>query len=192
MINMAILASGEGTNAENLIIFSKNNAEDFNIQCVLTNNSKARVIQRCLSHKIPVHVVPRPKTMDRIQHEKEMVHTLKDYAVDLICLAGFDRILGRTFLQHFKAILNIHPAYLPEFPGLNAYQRAFHSKQEYSGVTVHYVDEGMDTGKIILQEKFYRDKTDTLETFENKGRLLEKKLYPKALLVLREKMTCRL
>ena len=185
VVHIAILASAQGTNAENIICFTQERKNDFNTQCVLTDNPKAGVINRSQNHGVPVHIIPR--TTKKL-HEQAMVDILNEYTIDIICLAGFTRILSPFFLHHFNRVINIHPSFLPEFPGLLAFERAFESGQQYSGITVHYVDEGIDTGKIIIQEKFYRTKEDTLESFKNKGKTLEKKLYPRALMMLKETM----
>ncbi len=185
IIHIAILSSGEGTNAENIINFAKEETNNFCVDCVLTDNQNAGVIHRCDAYKVPIHIVPR---QEKKLHEKTIVQILKHYPVNILCLAGFTRILSKWFLEQLDNVLNIHPSFLPEFPGLKAFERAFESKQSYSGITVHYVDEGIDTGKIIVQEKFYRTPEDTFESFKEKGKALEKKLYPQALLMMKEFM----
>ena len=186
-MDIAILASGRGTNAENIIRFALDSRGQFRVRCVLTDNPRAGVIKRCRSYGVPIHVVPATRGIDRDVHEKKMLDVLGNYPVDVVCLAGFMRLLGGTFLGSYDTVVNIHPSWLPEFPGLGGYERAFRSGQNYSGVTVHYVDEGIDTGEIIVQEKFCRDASDDRESFEQRGRQLEQKLYPLALEVVRKK-----
>ena len=183
IIHIVILASGEGTNAENIINFAKREKNNFCVDCVVTDNPKAGVIRRCRAHKVPIYIVPK---QEKSLHEKAILQTLEPYCVDILCLAGFTRILSKEFLEQFDRVLNIHPSFLPEFPGLKSFERAFESGQSYSGITVHYVDQGVDTGKILVQEKFTRTPEDTFESFKEKGKMLEKKLYPKALLMVKE------
>ena len=114
MIRLGILASGEGTNAENLVHFSKKYQDDFSVRCVLTDNPKAPVIHRLVGLGLSVQVFSR---------EEEMILALKECGIHVVCLAGFMKILSASFLREFKAVLNIHPSFLPEFRGLRAYDR---------------------------------------------------------------------
>ena len=182
---IGIFASGEGTNAENIMVFAKKHPENFCVRWVLTDNPRAGVIKRCHELSMSIHVVP---LLEKSTHEESMMEAVGEEKVDVLCLAGFMRVLSESFLKNFNAVLNIHPSWLPEFPGLKSYERAFESGQNYSGVTVHFVDGGIDSGPILVQEKFYRDPRDTRESFEQKGRVLEEQLYPRALLKLRESL----
>lgn len=182
VINLLIMSSGNGTNAENIIKFVKNQKESFSISCVLTDNKNAGVIKRVENYSDTlVQVIPFGDSKNKREHEEKILNSIKEYKVDIVCLAGYMRILTNFFLKKFSYIINVHPSYLPEFPGLNSYERAFHSPCDYSGVTVHFVDEGVDTGEIILQKKFLKDESESFEEFEKKGRNLERELYPLAL-----------
>ena len=180
-MRLGILASGQGTGAKNLILFAQKHGDSFKACCVVSNKPKAPVLERAQALGVSTHLVAGGD-------EGEMAHILREAEVDVVCLAGFMNILSGDFLSKFKAVVNIHPSRLPEFPGLRAYERAFESKQPYSGITIHLVDEGVDTGPILLQETFPRRPGDTLEIFKQRGRELEKSIYPRALMLLRERL----
>ncbi|TVQ85229.1 MAG: phosphoribosylglycinamide formyltransferase [Micavibrio sp.] len=191
-IRAAIFASGKGTNAENLIRHAKDNP-DFEIAAVICDQEGAGVIGRCVALGIPCHVVPFEK--NRAQHEAAILETLSPHDAEWIFLAGYMRILSPEFLAKFyddglgvNRIVNIHPSLLPWFKGRDAYRRAYESRVAESGVTVHFVDEGIDSGPIILQWDFPRQTADTLETFTARGMELEYKAYIKAVARILEKI----
>ena len=166
MIRGAILASGRGSNAANLVDFAGKGPcrEKLTIACLISDNPRALVLERGEEWGLPLHCIAG-KGMDRREHEKKVLELLRSYDVEWVFLAGYRRILTGEFLSAFSGkgpevsrVVNIHPSLLPEFPGLNAYERAFEAGVAFSGVTVHLVDEGVDTGPIICQEKFLRKK----------------------------------
>ena len=176
-MKVAILASGRGSNAENIIRSSREESWP-TISCLITNNPQAKAISVAKEWGVPCFIV---------DDEEKMIKILQENGVQLVLLAGYMRILSKFFLQSFTGkVVNIHPSLLPAFPGLNAYQRAFQAKVTSSGVTVHFVDEGVDTGPIILQESFPRHEEDSLEDFMERGLRLEHRLYPLAIKKLRE------
>jgi phosphoribosylglycinamide formyltransferase-1 len=121
--------------------------------------------------------------VSRLKTEKEILELLKKKKINLICLAGFMRILSKNFIQSFKGqILNIHPSLLPKYKGLNTHERAIKNKDRYSGCTVHFVTAKLDSGKIIIQKKVKINKKDTPRTLANKVLAEEHKLYPEAIL----------
>ena len=181
VLDIGILASGEGTNAENIILFAAKNPDSFRVPVVITNRPGAPVLGKVQALGVAAHVVEGGD-------EKKITTILNDHGVKVVCLAGYMKLLSGTVLKKFETILNIHPSWLPEFPGLRAYERAFASGLEYSGITVHFVDEGIDTGPILVQEKFPRCPEDTLESFRQRGQALERILYPRALNLLRKKV----
>ena len=194
MICGAILASGRGSNAANLIILSREESlrERLSIACLIADNPAALVLERAKEWNVPSYCIPRQK-MDRVEHEKKILQQLAYHKVDWVFLAGYKRLLTKHFLSAFTypgeehaRVVNIHPSLLPDFPGLNAYQRAFAAGGDYSGVTVHLVDEGTDTGAMICQERFERKKGDTLEEFMQRGLKLEHKLYRRAVRMIIE------
>jgi phosphoribosylglycinamide formyltransferase-1 len=195
MKNIALMASGTGTNALNLIEAAKQ-YRHLRIACLIvdTMDSPLPEIVRLKYPMLPVHrVLPMGglKGIERkIEHETRILETLKSHEVNFVLLAGYMRILGPVLLSSFKnRIVNIHPSLLPHYPGVNSYQRAFSDKVNESGVTIHVVDEGVDTGPVIFQEKFPRLESDTLSDFIQRGKDLEWKLYPKVLERLNETAT---
>ena len=115
--------------------------------------------------------------------ENQLLSVLKEQEIKMICLAGFMKILSRSFIIKFKGkILNIHPSYLPKYKGLNTHQRALDNKEKYSGCTVHLVNSKLDSGKIILQKKVKISKNETRNSLARKILIQEHKLYPKAIL----------
>jgi phosphoribosylglycinamide formyltransferase-1 len=181
MKKIVILASGRGSNAEAIYNFSKTNA--FEIAAIISDNAKALVLEKAKNWNVPAIAVPRQVKETRGDHEARLMGQLKKLDFDLIVLAGYARLLSQQFLSEFppRTIVNIHPSLLPLYPGLNSYQRAFADGVKESGITIHFVDEGMDTGEIILQEKFSREPSDDLESFEKRGLALEHKHYPEAI-----------
>jgi len=129
-----------------------------------------RKVSKFLSYKLAIN-------------EKEILHKLKKNKINLICLAGFMKILSKNFILKFKGhILNIHPSLLPKYKGLNTHERAIKNKDNYSGCTVHFVTSKLDSGKIIFQKKVKINKKDTPKTLAKKILAQEHKLYPKAIL----------
>lgn len=187
-IRAAVFASGTGTNAENLIRHAKNHP-DFDVPVVICDQPHAAIVEKCKTHDIPCHVVPFQTT--RVAHEKDILKELAPYKTDWVFLAGYMRILTTDFLDAFfdttqgvSRIVNIHPSRLPEFPGRDAYKRAFDAYVPESGVTVHFVDGGIDSGPIILQETFPRLEDDDLKSFTARGFALEYDIYLKAIEIL--------
>ena len=179
----SILASGNGSNANQILQHAQTNNYLHKIKCVITDNSNAHVIQRAKQFDIPVYVV-------KFQNDKEVFETdileiLKGFEVNWLLLAGFLKILSEKMLSHFfndnyqvNQVINIHPSLLPAYPGLNSYERAYKDEVKKSGVTVHFVDSGIDTGPIIMQKSFNRYAQDSLEKFITRGLELEHEIYP--------------
>ncbi len=181
-MNIAVLASGNGSNAENIIRYCLDKKTKLMVKCVITDNSCAGVITKAKKLHTPVYISPHCKNKNKIDNEKELVEILNKYNIDLICLAGYMQILSRNFINKFNfKIVNIHPSLLPKYPGKSAYEQAYYSKDVQSGCTIHYVDSGVDTGPIIFQESFSKNPDDSLEEFKVKGLKLEHQLYKKFL-----------
>ena len=148
------------------------------------SNAKGLIIARKLG--IQTEVIDSSKYKGkRLQFDKEIISTLKKYKVTptngLVCLAGFMRIISPYFIKEYKnRILNIHPALLPAFPGLDAQKQAIEFGAKYSGCTVHFVDKGVDTGPIIIQEIVKISNNDTEKTLTKKILTKEHEIYPKA------------
>ena len=179
-IKTAVFISGTGSNLKSLIKFSKLKKSPISINLILSNDSKSKGLQYGKIFKIKKKVFDfKKKHID----EKKILFELKKNRIDLICLAGFMKILSKTFINNFNGkILNIHPSLLPKFKGLNTYERAIKNKEKYSGCTVHFVNSKLDSGKIILQDKVRINKYETPKTLAKKILAKEHKLYPKAIL----------
>ncbi len=150
-IRFAIFASGRGSNAAALMHAFASGALPASLALVLSNNPHAAVLQHAQSQGVPCVCVPH-KGLSRSEHETLLLEQLQNHRIHHVLLAGYMRILSPFFLQHFQGkVLNIHPSLLPEFPGLNAAQRQWQARRSVAGATVHYVDQGVDTGHILLQ-----------------------------------------
>ncbi len=178
-INIAVFISGTGSNLKNLINHSFKKYSKFNINLVITNNSKAKGINYATKNMIKKKII---NCSNMKIAEKKILLELKKNKIDLICLAGFMKILSINFIKKFKGkIINIHPSLLPKYKGLNTHQRAINNKEKYSGCTVHYVNSKIDSGKIILQKKVRIFKNDTSNKLARRVLNQEHLLYPKAL-----------
>ena len=177
-IKTAVFISGTGSNLKSLIKFSKHKKSPMIIKMIISNNNKAKGLQYAKIYKIKKKVFDFKNTLS----EKKVIHELKKNNINLICLAGFMKILSKNFVKNFKGkILNIHPSLLPKYKGLNTHERAIRNKDKYSGCTVHFVNSRLDSGKIINQKKVRINKLDTPETLAKKILTQEHKLYPAAI-----------
>jgi phosphoribosylglycinamide formyltransferase-1 len=184
MIKLAVLVSGRGTNLQAIIDAVKEGRLDAEIKVVISNNKEAYAIERAKRCSIPVEILPEK---DIEEFEKRMVRIIEDYSVDLIILAGFMRLLSPDFVKRFKnRIMNIHPALLPSFPGLNAQKKALLYGVKFSGCTVHFVDEGCDTGPVIIQAIVPVYDDDTEDTLSERILKEEHKIYPQAIQLFSE------
>jgi len=179
-IKTAVFISGTGSNLKNFIKFSKLKKSPIIISLILSNKNKAKGLRFAKIFKIKKKIFNFDK---KKINEKEILMLLKKNKIDLICLAGFMKILSKNFIKNFKGIiLNIHPSLLPKFKGLNTHLRAIKNNEKYSGCTVHYVNSKLDSGKIILQKKIKIKKNDTPQNLAKRILVEEHKLYPKAIL----------
>ena len=179
-IKTAVFISGTGSNLKSLIKFSKLKKSPISINLIVSNDSKSKGLQYGKIFKIKKKIFDFKK---KHINEKKILFELKKNRIDLICLAGFMKILSKTFINNFNGkILNIHPSLLPKFKGLNTHERAIKNKEKYSGCTVHIVNSKLDSGKIILQDKVRINKNETPKTLAKKILAKEHKLYPKAIL----------
>ena len=178
--NTAVLISGRGSNLRSLIKYSKTKKSLIRIVLVVSNNFSAKGLDYANKSKINNVVI---KYSNRKNFEDRLLKLLKRNNVDLICLAGFMKILSGSFVKKLnKTILNIHPSLLPKYKGLNTHSRAIQNKDKYSGATVHIVNEKLDSGKIILQKKVKILKSDSRKSLEKKILKIEHKIYPKAII----------
>ncbi|MFI3239230.1 MAG: phosphoribosylglycinamide formyltransferase [Bacteroidales bacterium] len=179
MINIAILASGSGTNAQRIIEYFKDN-QDIKVQTVIVNNQKAGVIERVKSYGFDCKYFPRESWGNPI----EVVEYLKEQEIDLIILAGFLSIIDKSIVELYEGrILNIHPSLLPKYGGRGMYGMNIHNAviaagESESGITIHYVTEVIDGGSIIKQFKCKIASDDTPETLASKIQELEFNNFP--------------
>jgi len=177
--NIAVFISGTGTNFKNLIQYSLKKKSKFKIKLVVSNNSNARGLEYAKKFKIKKKII---NYKNLINSEIRILNDLYKENINIICLAGFMRILTANFIKKFRGkIINIHPSLLPKYKGLNTHQRALDNKEKYSGCTVHFVNSKLDAGKIILQKKVKIFKNDTSEKLSKRILKQEHLLYPKAL-----------
>ena len=178
-IKTAVFISGSGSNLLSLIKFSKLKKSPISINIIITNNSKSKGLIYAKQFKVKKKIY---NFKVRKFAEKKILLELKKNKIDLICLAGFMKILSKNFIYNFKGkILNIHPSLLPKFKGLNTHERALKKKEKFSGCTVHYVNSKLDSGKVILQKKVKIIKGDTSKTLCDRILKQEHKLYPQAI-----------
>lgn len=172
-INVGVLASGRGTDFQSLIDARDRGELDANLAVLVCNVPDAPVIGRAQEHGVPALVVDHRKYgKDREAFEREVVRVLRDHKVDLVVFAGFMRLVTGYFIREFPSrIINIHPALLPSFPGTHGHEEAIRHGVKVSGCTIHFVDESVDGGPIILQKAVPVVEGDTVETLS--ARILE-------------------
>ena len=162
---LGVLVSGRGSNLQALIDASKDRDYPAEVVVVISNNPSAYAIERAKKKNIPVFVVERENYKSKKEYEEKIKEILQSFRVDLVVLAGYMKIVGKTLLEAFpNRIINIHPSLLPSFPGLEAQKQAWEYGVKISGCTVHFVDEGIDSGPIIGQRAVPVYDDDTPET----------------------------
>ncbi len=182
MKSIAVLASGNGSNFQAIVEAVKKGEIKANLKLLVSDNPCAYCLERAVKAKVKVFIVDRRDFLSKRDFEEQIVRKLKSEKIDLVVLAGFMRILSPYFVRQYKnKILNIHPALLPAFKGARAIEDAFKYGVKVTGVTVHFVDEEVDHGPIILQEALKIYEKDTLKSLEQRVHRLEHKLYPQAL-----------
>ena len=185
---LAVLVSGRGSNLQAIIDKIENNYLSADIALVLSNVKNAFALDRGKKHGLDTIFLDPKIFANRDDYELKMIEVIQSKSIDLICLAGFMRILGKNFIQAFpKKIINIHPSLLPAFPGLNVQKKALEHGAKFSGCTVHFVNEEVDGGPIILQSTvpiFDDDDANSLSE-----RILEQEhiIYPEAIRLIIEK-----
>lgn len=185
---IGVLVSGRGSNLQAIIDAIKNKELNAEIAVVLSDNPKAFALERASKAGIETAVIELKKFKAKDDYESEIVKTLKAKKAELVCLAGYMRIVGPAILKEFKAkIINIHPSLLPAFPGLHAQKQALEHGVKVSGCTVHFVDEGTDTGPIIIQSAVPVLEHDTEETLSERILEQEHKIYVEAIKLFSER-----
>lgn len=186
-IRVGVLVSGRGSNLQAILAVTKKRNYPAEVVLAISNVSGAPALARAEKAKVATSVVNHLNFSNREAFELEIVRQFKKAKVDLVCLAGFMRIVSAVLIRAFpNRILNIHPALLPSFPGLHAQQKALEHGVKVTGVTVHFVDEGTDTGPIVLQQAVEVMDNDTEETLSARILKWEHKLYPEAIALVAE------
>ncbi len=181
---LGVLGSGSGSNMQAILDAIGDGSLDARIALVLSDNPDAFILERARKHGIETGVIDCQgfKTKFPEESQAETARRLKDAGVELVCLAGFLRLVKRPLLEAFpNRILNIHPSLLPAYPGLESWKQALQAGEKEAGCTVHFVDDGMDTGPVILQESVPILSDDTAEVLHARIQVIEHRLYPAAI-----------
>ncbi|HHF5319396.1 TPA: phosphoribosylglycinamide formyltransferase [Haemophilus influenzae] len=179
MKKIAVLISGQGTNLQTIIDACHSGDIPAKIACVVSNKADAYGLIRAKQAQIPQAVFLRKNFTNNLEMDDAIGDYLQSLAVDLIVLAGYMKILTPKFTQRFAGkILNIHPSLLPKYAGLNTYQRAIEAGDNEHGTTVHFVNEEVDGGAIVLQAKVPIFPEDSIEEVEARTREQEYQIYP--------------
>ena len=177
--NACIFISGEGSNLKNILKRSRDYNFPISIKLIISNNPNAKGINFAKKYSLPYLIINT-----KLGHfERNILKNLKKYKINIICLAGYMKIISREFLRKFqKPVINIHPSLLPKFKGLNTFERILKTKEIKTGCTVHYVNEKLDGGKIITQKYFYILSNFSELDLKKKTQNLEYTAYPEALI----------
>lgn len=187
MVKIAVLASGGGTNLQSIIDSVKDGRLKADIRVVISDNPSARALDRAREAGVPVKVIEKKDFPKREAFDKKLVEVLAENGVELVVLAGFMRILSGVVIKAFPSrIMNIHPSLLPSFPGLDVQRKALEHGVKFSGCTVHFVDEGVDSGPIIIQAAVPVLDNDTPETLAKRILKEEHRIYPRAIKLFSE------
>jgi phosphoribosylglycinamide formyltransferase 1 len=179
-IKTAVFISGTGSNLKNLIKFSRLKKSPISVDLIVSDNSKTKGLSFSKFYNIKKKIF---NFKNREISEKKILLELKKDEINLICLAGFMKIISKNFIKSFKGkILNIHPSLLPKYKGLNTHKRAIDNNEKFSGCTVHYVTSKLDSGKIILQKKVKIKMNETPKSLAKKILTIEHQIYPNAIL----------
>ena len=190
MTNMSIivLISGNGSNLQSIINCIEAGQIDARIAAVISNNGDAYGLTRAKKHAIETRVIDHRLYDSRSSFDHDLSQCVQEFEPDYIVLAGFMRILGSDFIHaHKNKIINIHPSLLPEYKGLNTYQRAMDNRETEHGVSIHVVTPELDDGPVLMRGRYAIESGDTVADLQHKGHRLEHRMYPKTLQLLSEK-----
>ena len=179
--NLCVFISGKGTNLNNLIKKSREYNFPAKIKLIVSNNINAEGVKYAKKNSIPLIFINTK--LDNFEYK--ILKELKRYDISLICLAGYMKIISKNFIKLFgKKIINIHPSLLPKFKGLNTFSRVIKNKEIKSGCTVHFVNEKIDNGKIIVQKFFFINEYDKENDIKIKTQKLEYLAFPESIIKL--------
>jgi len=180
-VNTCVFISGRGSNLRRLILNSNKYNFPIKIKLVVCSNKNAKGLKLAKKWSIPSLILNNKQSLS----ENKVLIKLKFYKIDLILLAGYMKILSKRFIRSFgKSIINIHPSLLPKFKGLNTFERVLKKKEKKTGCTVHFVNEKLDAGKIILRKFFYIEKEDKVSSLKKKTQNLEYNAFSEAIIKL--------
>ena len=178
-LKIGVLASGNGTNFQELINLSEKGELDIDIKVLITNKDDAGCIKRAESVKIPHKVIKGKDFLEKELFELEIINTLIDYNVELVVMAGWMKIVSALFINKFKnKIINIHPSLLPSYKGASAIKDSILNGSKITGCSVHFVDEEVDSGSLIMQAALPILNNDNIESLSKKIQILEHKILP--------------
>ena len=178
-LRVGVLASGRGSNLQALLDASRAPGFPARVVVVIADRERARALERAADADVTAVFLDPKAYGDREAYDAALLECLEAHRVELVCLAGFMRILGRRFVERLRGrLLNIHPSLLPAFPGLHAQRQALAPGVKITGVTVHFVDEGVDTGPIVAQAAVPVHDDDTEESLSERILAEEHRLYP--------------
>jgi len=177
-INSCVFISGAGTNLKALIQSSRNYNFPLNIKLVISNKKNAPGLVFAKKYSIPFKIINVKDSLFEIK----ILNEIKKKNITLICLAGYMKILSKNFIKNYKGkIINIHPSLLPKYKGTNTFSRILKKKEKFTGCTVHFVNEKLDSGKIILKKSFRILKNETIESLKKKTQKAEYRAFSEAI-----------
>jgi phosphoribosylglycinamide formyltransferase-1 len=181
IMRVSVLASGEGSNLQ-AILDVVHKKHDVEVVCVVSDKPGAKALERAAAVGIPFAIFQVSDFEDRAARDRAIASHLKDVGTDLVVLAGYMAILSEEFIgAFFGRIINVHPSLLPKYPGLRAIEQALEAGENQTGVTVHYVDEGVDTGHVIAQELIGIGPGETAEQLAERIHVIEHRLLPEVI-----------
>ena len=182
-MKIAVLVSGSGTNLQTLIEkLHQDEASGIEIAVVISDRQRAYALTRATRANIPTHIVKTQDFENRVDFDAEISRLIEHYAAELVVLAGFMKLFQPPFVRKYKnRIINVHPTLLPAFPGAHPVTDTLAYGVKFTGVTVHFVDEGVDTGPIIAQSVVPVIDTDNEERLHNRIQVEEHKIYPQVI-----------
>jgi phosphoribosylglycinamide formyltransferase 1 len=177
--NTCVFISGTGTNLNALIKNTRSYHFPINIKLIISNKKNAKGLRLAKKYNIPYEII---NTKDSL-YENKLLAKIKEKKITFICLAGYMKILSKNFIINFKGkIINIHPSLLPKYKGTNTFERVLKNREIQSGCTIHFVNEKIDSGKIILKKYLRVSNFDTTETLKKKTQIIEHKAFPEAII----------
>ena len=177
-VNSCVFISGKGTNLNELVKNSRNYNFPINIKLIFSNKKNALGLNFARKYSIPFKIIDINDSL----FETKILTEINKRKLNLICLAGYMKILSKNFIKNYKGkIINIHPSLLPKYKGIKTYERILKNNEKITGCTVHYVNDKLDSGKIIIKKKFKISKDDNVKSLKIKTQLLERRAYSEAI-----------